>query len=102
LARSTLLGWLGGAAIGAGSGALSGKLADYGINDEFIKSLGSTMLDLQLAQLVQHLIGGVPILVGDADQVAHVAPPDAASRLLPARHRAPIAASELSPRRPSR
>ena len=35
-----LLGWLGGAAIGAGSGALSGKLADYGINDEFIKSLG--------------------------------------------------------------
>jgi uncharacterized membrane protein len=38
-----LLGWLGGAVIGAGSGALSGKLADYGINDEFIKSLGSTI-----------------------------------------------------------
>jgi uncharacterized membrane protein len=38
-----LLGWLGGAAIGAGSGTLSGKLADYGLNDEFIKSLGSTI-----------------------------------------------------------
>ena len=38
-----LLGWLGGAAIGAGSGALSGKLSDYGINDEFIKSVGSTI-----------------------------------------------------------
>jgi len=33
-----LLGWLGGA---AGAGALSGKLADYGIDDDFIKSLGS-------------------------------------------------------------
>ena len=38
-----LLGWLGGMAIGAGSGALSGRLSDYGINDEFIKSLGSTI-----------------------------------------------------------
>jgi uncharacterized membrane protein len=38
-----LLGWLGGLAVGAGAGALSGRLADYGIDDEFIKSLGSTI-----------------------------------------------------------
>jgi uncharacterized membrane protein len=38
-----LLGWLSGAAVGAGMGALSGRLADYGINDEFIKSLGTTI-----------------------------------------------------------
>lgn len=40
---SPLLGWAAGAAIGAGSGALSGKHADYGIDDDFIKSLGSTI-----------------------------------------------------------
>ena len=28
-----------------GSGALSGKLSDYGINDDFIKSLGSTITE---------------------------------------------------------
>lgn len=38
-----LLGWLGGLAVGAGAGALSGRLADYGIDDDFIKSLGSTI-----------------------------------------------------------
>src|SRR5436189_618736 len=31
---------LAGAAIGAGSGALSGRLADIGINDQFMKDLG--------------------------------------------------------------
>jgi uncharacterized membrane protein len=38
-----LLGWLGGLAVGAGAGALSGRLADYGIDDDFIKSLGSSI-----------------------------------------------------------
>jgi uncharacterized membrane protein len=38
-----LIGWAAGLAIGAGSGALSGKLGDYGINDDFIKSVGSTI-----------------------------------------------------------
>jgi uncharacterized membrane protein len=28
---------------GAGFGALSGKMADYGINDDFIKGLGNTI-----------------------------------------------------------
>ena len=32
-----------GGAVGAGAGALSGALADYGINDDFIKSLGETL-----------------------------------------------------------
>ena len=31
-----------GAAVGAGAGALSGKLADIGINDKFMKELGET------------------------------------------------------------
>ena len=31
---------LAGAAVGAGAGALSGKLADIGINDKFMKDLG--------------------------------------------------------------
>ncbi len=35
-----LAGLVIGAAAGAGSGALSGALVDYGINDDFIKSLG--------------------------------------------------------------
>jgi uncharacterized membrane protein len=34
---------LTGAAFGAGAGALSGALADYGIDDEFIRSLGATI-----------------------------------------------------------
>lgn len=33
---------LAGAAIGAGAGALGGKLADIGINDKFMKDLGET------------------------------------------------------------
>jgi uncharacterized membrane protein len=32
-----------GAAVGAGSGALSGKFADIGINDQFMKDLGTTL-----------------------------------------------------------
>jgi uncharacterized membrane protein len=32
-----------GAVVGAGSGALSGKLADLGINDQFMKDLGATL-----------------------------------------------------------
>jgi len=34
---------LAGAAIGAGAGALSGKLTDLGINDKFMKDLGETL-----------------------------------------------------------
>ncbi len=33
---------LAGAAVGAGAGALSGKLTDIGINDKFMKDLGET------------------------------------------------------------
>jgi uncharacterized membrane protein len=32
-----------GAGVGAGTGALAGQLSDYGIDDEFIRSLGSTI-----------------------------------------------------------
>ena len=32
-----------GAAVGAGAGALSGKLGDIGINDKFMKDLGETL-----------------------------------------------------------
>jgi uncharacterized membrane protein len=32
-----------GAAVGAGSGALAGKLADVGINDQFIRDLSATI-----------------------------------------------------------
>jgi uncharacterized membrane protein len=32
-----------GGLAGAGFGALSGSMADYGINDEFIKNLGRTI-----------------------------------------------------------
>ena len=35
---------LGGLA-GSGFGALSGSLADYGINDEFIKAIGQSISD---------------------------------------------------------
>lgn len=33
---------LAGAAVGAGAGALGGKMADIGINDQFMKDLGDT------------------------------------------------------------
>ncbi|MBB5575792.1 DUF1269 domain-containing protein [Rhizobium paranaense] len=38
-----LAGLVLGGAIGAGSGALAGSLVDYGIDDNFIKSLASTI-----------------------------------------------------------
>ena len=38
-----LAGFAIGGAVGAGSGALSGNLIDYGINDDFIKSIGQTL-----------------------------------------------------------
>jgi uncharacterized membrane protein len=38
-----MLGMVAGAAVGAGSGALAGRLSDYGINDQFIRSVGSTI-----------------------------------------------------------
>ncbi|SCX62366.1 DUF1269 domain-containing protein [Nitrosospira sp. Nsp1] len=36
-------GFVLGGAIGTGAGALSGSLSDYGINDDFIKSLANTI-----------------------------------------------------------
>ena len=38
-----LAGLLAGGLVGAGSGALQGKFSDYGINDDFIKSVGNTI-----------------------------------------------------------
>jgi uncharacterized membrane protein len=38
-----LVGLAAGAAVGAGSGALTGALSDYGIDDQFIRSVGSTI-----------------------------------------------------------
>jgi uncharacterized membrane protein len=38
-----LAGFAVGGAIGAGSGALSGSMVDFGINDDFIKSIGDTL-----------------------------------------------------------
>jgi uncharacterized membrane protein len=38
-----LAGFVLGSAIGVGAGALSGSLSDYGINDDFIKSLAETI-----------------------------------------------------------
>jgi uncharacterized membrane protein len=38
-----LVGLVTGAALGAGSGALAGALSDYGIDDKFIRSVGSTI-----------------------------------------------------------
>jgi uncharacterized membrane protein len=43
LVLNPLAGLIAGGLSGAGFGALSGKMADYGINDEFIKRLGSTI-----------------------------------------------------------
>jgi uncharacterized membrane protein len=38
-----LAGMAIGGAVGAGTGALSGSLIDYGINDDFIRDIGSTL-----------------------------------------------------------
>ncbi|OWV82905.1 hypothetical protein ATY81_13590 [Rhizobium sp. R72] len=38
-----LAGFAIGGLVGAGTGAISGSLADYGIDDDFIKSLGGTI-----------------------------------------------------------
>jgi uncharacterized membrane protein len=38
-----LLGFVTGSVVGIGAGALSGSLNDYGINDDFIKSLAKTI-----------------------------------------------------------
>src|SRR3954465_13351259 len=35
-----LVGLVAGCALGAGRGSLSGRLADYGINDDFIRQIG--------------------------------------------------------------
>jgi uncharacterized membrane protein len=43
LVLNPLAGMAVGGMAGAGFGALSGRMADYGINDEFIKSLGNTI-----------------------------------------------------------
>lgn len=43
LVLNPLAGMAVGGLAGAGFGALSGSLADYGINDEFIKNLGNTI-----------------------------------------------------------
>src|SRR6185503_5403510 len=47
-----IAGFAIGGAVGAGSGALSGNMIDYGINDDFIKSIGDTpQPDKVLAEL---------------------------------------------------
>lgn len=38
-----LAGFAVGGAVGAGGGAISGKLSDYGIDDDFIRSLAETL-----------------------------------------------------------
>ena len=38
-----LLGLVGGGLLGAGAGALSGSLSEYGIDDDFIRSIGATL-----------------------------------------------------------
>ncbi len=38
-----LIGLAAGAALGAGSGALAARLADYGIDDDFIRSVGQAL-----------------------------------------------------------
>jgi uncharacterized membrane protein len=43
LVLNPLAGMAVGGLAGAGFGALSGSMADYGINDEFIKTLGKTI-----------------------------------------------------------
>lgn len=41
-----------GLAVGAGTGALSGKLSDIGINDQFMKDLGATLASESAALFV--------------------------------------------------
>jgi uncharacterized membrane protein len=43
LFMNPLIGLATGAALGAGAGALSGALADYGIDDDFIRQLGQSL-----------------------------------------------------------
>jgi uncharacterized membrane protein len=43
LVLNPLAGMVVGGLSGAGFGALSGKMADYGINDDFIQNLGKTI-----------------------------------------------------------
>jgi uncharacterized membrane protein len=43
LFMNPLLGFVAGAAMGASAGALSAALTDYGINDDFMKSLGKNL-----------------------------------------------------------
>ena len=43
LFMNPLAGLLAGGPVGAGSGALQGRMADYGIDDDFIKSLSNTI-----------------------------------------------------------
>ena len=43
LVLNPLAGMVVGGLSGAGFGALSGKMTDYGINDDFIKNLGNTI-----------------------------------------------------------
>jgi uncharacterized membrane protein len=43
LFMNPLAGLLAGAAAGAGAGALGGAMADYGINDDFIKHMGESI-----------------------------------------------------------
>lgn len=43
LFANPLAGFVLGGAIGASTGAISGSLMDYGINDDFIRSLGETI-----------------------------------------------------------
>ncbi|MBO1323555.1 DUF1269 domain-containing protein [Acetobacter sp. TBRC 12305] len=43
LCLNPLAGFVIGSAVGAGSGALAGKMSDYGIDDGFIKSLSETI-----------------------------------------------------------
>lgn len=47
-----LAGFAIGGAVGAGAGALSGSLTDYGIDDNFIKSLGDTIANNSSALFV--------------------------------------------------
>ena len=43
LLLNPIVGYALGTMVGAGAGALSGRLSDYGINDDFMRSLASTL-----------------------------------------------------------
>lgn len=43
LCLNPLAGFVAGSLVGAGAGAIAGKMSDYGIDDNFIKSLGATI-----------------------------------------------------------